>query len=132
MIKAIAAVALGAALLAAGAPARADTVTEWNLNATNALIVSAAQPPQVSVPHLAMVHGAIYDAVNAIDGGYEPYLGSPSATGAESKDAAATAAAYQVLLNILPLREPQLTGYYQASLALIPDGPAEDDGVAIG
>ena len=34
----------------------------------------AGQPPQVSVPHLAMVHGAVYDAVNAIDGGHEGYL----------------------------------------------------------
>jgi hypothetical protein len=50
-----------AALLVLVAPARADTVTEWNLNATNALIVTAGQPPQVSVPHLAMVHGAVYD-----------------------------------------------------------------------
>jgi hypothetical protein len=48
-----------AALLVPVTFARADTVTEWNLNATNALIVSAAQPPQVSVPHLAMVHGAV-------------------------------------------------------------------------
>jgi len=60
--------------LAAPALARADTVTQWNLNATNALLVAAGQPPQVSVPHLAMVHGAVYDAVNAIDGEHEGYL----------------------------------------------------------
>ena len=53
-------VASCAALLVPVAPARADTVTEWNRNATNALMVSAAQPPQVSVPHMAMVHGAVY------------------------------------------------------------------------
>ena len=37
-------------------------------------MVTAGQAPQQSVPHLAMVHGAVYDAVNAIDGGHEGYL----------------------------------------------------------
>ena len=55
--------------LIAPAPAHADAVTQWNLNASNAIFTVAAQPPQLSVLHLAMVHGAVYDAVNAIDGG---------------------------------------------------------------
>ena len=60
---------------------------------------------------MAAVHGAMYDAVNAIDGGHEPYLGSPaSANASQSKNAAATAAAYRVLLDLLPAREPQLRG----------------------
>ncbi len=63
--------ALAALLAVAAAPARADTVTDWNLTAPNTLIGTTAplQPPQIAVPHLAMVHGAVYDAVNAIDGG---------------------------------------------------------------
>ena len=50
----------GAALLAiaASTPARADTVTDWNQQATDSLIVTAGQGPTVSVLHLAMVHGA--------------------------------------------------------------------------
>jgi hypothetical protein len=110
-----------------------DQVLAWNQNAYNELIVTAAQAPPVAVMHLAMVHGAVYDAVNAIDGGYEPYLVSPSATGTESKDAAASAAAYQVLLSVLPAdRDDELLGYYNTSLGLIPDGAAEDEGVEIG
>ena len=46
------------AVLAAPGVARADTVTEWNPNASNALFVVAGQAPQASVPHMAMVHGA--------------------------------------------------------------------------
>ena len=110
-----------------------DQVLAWNQNAYNELIVTAAQAPPVAVMHLAMVHGAIYDAVNAIDGGYQPYLDAPSATGTESKDAAAAAAAYQVLLSVLPAdRDDELLGYYTVSLGLIPDGDAEDEGVEIG
>ena len=53
-----------------------------------------------------MVHGAIYDAVNAIDGGYEGYLlTSRLAQPFDSKDAAAAAAAYRVLLNIVPAQQ---------------------------
>jgi hypothetical protein len=110
-----------------------DQVLAWNQHAYNELIVTAAQAPPVAAIHLAMVHGAIYDAVNAIDGGYEPYLGSPTATGAESKDAAAAAAAYQVLSSLLPAdRDDELLGYYTDSLQAIPDGDAQDDGEDIG
>jgi PAP2 superfamily len=94
--------------------------------------VTAGQAPPVAVLHLAMVHGAVYDAVNSIDGGYEPYLGSLPAPSGSSKNAAAATAAYEVLLSILPSREAQLTEYYDASLALIPDGPAESGGVTVG
>jgi hypothetical protein len=49
-----------------------------------------------------------------------------------SKNAAAAAAAYRVLLNLLPARESQLTGYYDASLATIPDGPRQEGGIDVG
>ena len=98
-------VALAAALIAPGL-ARADMVTQWNQNAATVLMTNLGQGPQLSVPHLAMVHGAAYDAVNAIDDGHEGYLlttriGSPF----DSKDAAAATAAYRVLRHIAP--DPQ-------------------------
>jgi hypothetical protein len=116
----------------AAAAAVPDQVRVWNKHAYNELIVTAGQAPPIAVLHLAMVHGAVYDAVNAIHGGYEPYLGSPAAPGRSSKNAAAATAAYKVLLSILPAREVELTGYYEASLADIPDGAAETGGVTVG
>jgi hypothetical protein len=56
--------------LSATASARADAVTDWNTNAVNALVGRAGQSPTVSTVHLAMVHGAVYDAVNSIDDRY--------------------------------------------------------------
>lgn len=114
-------------------PRARDQVLAWNQHAYDELLVIGAQPPPLSILNLAAVHGAMYDAVNAIDRRHEPYLGSPAvAKPGYSKNAAAAAAAYRVLLDLLPAREPQLTGYYEASLATIPDGPRQDGGVAVG
>jgi hypothetical protein len=130
---ALAAVLTGLAALTAPALAAADTVTQWNQNAANALYVTAAQPANVSVLHMAMVQGAVYDAVNAIDGGHEGYLlTSRVATPTDSKDAAAATAAYKVLVSIVPVQEPVLTALYNASLAGIADGSAKTRGIAVG
>ena len=130
---ALAAVLMGLAALTAPALAAADTVTQWNQNAANSLYVTAAQPPNVSVLHMAMVQGAVYDAVNAIDGGREGYLlTSRVATPTDSKDAAAATAAYKVLVSIVPVQEPVLTALYNASLAGIADGSAKTRGIAVG
>ena len=132
--RVIGVVSAAAALLALATPARAraDAVTDWNLNATNALIVTAGQAPPVSVLHLAMVHGAVYDAVNAIDGGYEPYLVSPTATSRDSTDAAVATAAYRVLVNVVPAQQPALKALYDSSLAAVPDGAAKTGGINAG
>jgi hypothetical protein len=133
--RVVAALVGAAAVLALAAPglARADTVTAWNGHANTALAVTAAQDPRVVYLHLAMVHGAVYDAVNAIDKGHEPYLvstriGSPF----DSQEAAAAAAAYRVLLFLLPAQEPALTAQYAASLSAIPDGTPKTRGIAVG
>jgi hypothetical protein len=118
--------------LAVPSSAGASAATQWNLNATNALIATAGQGPTVAMLHLAMVHGAVYDAVNAIDGGYTPYLVAPDATPFDSQDAAAATAAYHVLVHLVPAQQPTLQPLYAASLAAIPDGAAKDGGIAAG
>lgn len=112
-------------------PPAENVVVEWNETAWAAL--TASTPALlVHVLHQAMVHGAVYDAVNAIDGGYEPYLGSPSAMPWYSKEAAAATAAYEVLLNVAPTQAAMLDAAYATSLSAIPDGAAKDGGIAVG
>ena len=118
--------------LSASASARADAVTDWNVNAVNALVGTAGQSPTVSTVHLAMVHGAVYDAVNSIDERYEPYLVDVRARDWYSRDAAAATAAYRVLLAIVPGQQPTLGPLYEASLASIPAGEAKQGGIAVG
>jgi PAP2 superfamily len=133
MFRFIAAVLVTLTAAAAPAVARADTVTQWNQHAANAIYVTAAQPPNVSVLHMAMVQGAVYDAVNAIDGGREGYLlTSRVATPTDSTDAAAATAAYKMLSWIVPGQQLALQALYDASLAGIPDGTAKTRGVAVG
>ncbi|MDY0910145.1 vanadium-dependent haloperoxidase [Microbacterium sp. CFBP9034] len=139
--------ALGAAP-AAAQPEQSDAVRVWNLHASDALINAptagtpgAGQAPPVSQLHLAMVQGAVYDAVNAIVGGYQPYLPDlPSASPSASQEAAVATAAHHVLvgLGIAPVPPlPQgvrdrLDALYAASLAAIPDGDAKTEGIAAG
>jgi hypothetical protein len=118
--------------VAVATPARADTVTDWNVNAVDALVTTAPQSPTASTNSLAIVHGAVYDAVNSIDGRHEPYLIDVRARRWYSEDAAAATAAYRVLAGLLPAQQDSLAVKYAASLGTIPPGPTRDGGVAVG
>jgi hypothetical protein len=124
---------LSAVLLATvslAATARADVVTDWNQTAIATLNAAGVRfPPQTRA--LAMMHAAIFDAVNATNHRYTPYAIDIYAPDA-SPEAAAAAAAHSVLLNLVPSQQLNLDTAYAASLAQIPDGPAKDDGIGVG
>jgi len=103
-------------------PTPPDTVIEWNNNAQIAIVGTAGQGPTVAYLHFAMVQGAVYDAVNAIEGGYEPYLVAPAvADPNDSAPAAVAQAAHDVLIALLPLQAATLDAKLATSLAAIPD-----------
>ena len=77
-------IAIALVALASPTVARADAVTDWNAIASTAIVTNAGQPPPVSVLHFAMVQGAVYDAVNAIDRGHRPYLVQPPSNPTDS------------------------------------------------
>src|SRR5438876_12080303 len=116
---------IAAALVALVSPtvARADAVTDWNLIASNAIVVTAGQPPPVSALSFAMVQGAVYDAVNAIDRGHQPYLSEPPSNPTDSKEAAGATAAFRVLVGF-----PDLPGLFPAQLPTLQ--PQDDDDIA--
>ncbi|HEY1368165.1 MAG TPA: vanadium-dependent haloperoxidase [Gaiellaceae bacterium] len=137
-------VAAAVALLAVVVPstANADAVRDWNLNASNALANpvtagGAGQTPPVASLHMAMVQGAVYDAVNSIDRGHQPYLANlPPASQGASIDAAVATAAHHVLVGIVPAL-PQnvrdsLDALYATALGAISPGQARTDGVSAG
>jgi len=122
-----------AAALAAPGIARADVIGDWNLIAQQTTI------PLRPTAHgesrgMAMVEGAVYDAVNAIDGSYRPYLLDLHAVGAQpwfSKDAAAATAAHDVLVAIAPAQTAALDAALATTLATSKDH-FEAEGAAVG
>jgi hypothetical protein len=110
--------------------ARADVVLDWNAIAVSTL-VSQVQSPFAHARFMAIVQLAVFEAVNAITGDYQPYLGTVAASAGASADAAAAAAAYTVLKNYFPMA-PNLDSAYAASLAVIRDGSAKSGGIATG
>ena len=127
-----------AASVAAAEPT--DMVLTWNANAvavisqpTTADPPGLGQGPPLAALHVAMVHGAIYDAVNAIDGGYAPYNSGLSAAPGASQAAAAAQAAHDVLWGITTNTgvRARVDALLATSLGLI-DGPGKADGIAAG
>lgn len=133
-------VVLGSALLltspvspAAATTASANPVVVWDEYAQKSIWDVAVQGPNVQGRSFSMVHGAVYDAVNAIAGKpYQPYLIAPPAAGSESMPAAVAAAAHHVLLSLFPAQQPALQAQYDAYLAGIPNGLPKQRGIAIG
>ena len=107
------------------APVEADVVIDWNQQ------VVALGGPQIQRT-LAMVHIAMFDAANAIEPRYTGYLALPAPPTGASAEAAAAAAARGVLVRLFPLQQAALDAALASSLANIPDGPGENDGVQYG
>jgi hypothetical protein len=118
-----------AVLLAASA--RADAVLDWN-EAALAEVAAAGQLPPDGARTMAMVHVAVFDAVNAIDRRYEPLAFNERGPADASMDAAVASAAYTVLASLFPARQPQLAEAYAAALARIPSGLSKHAGIEIG
>ncbi|MEU4222302.1 PA-phosphatase, partial [Actinoplanes sp. NPDC026623] len=133
----VAALALTAQMLFTPAAARAQAATNmvitWAVHSETAAYEVARQPPYVTGRTFAMVHGAVYDAANAVSGTpYQPYLISPRARRGDSLDAAVATAAYRVLLSLFPGQAEWLAAEYDRSLATIGDGRSKRGGIAVG
>ena len=131
--RAAALLGIAAAVLLQAPAVRADVVTDWNLVAKTSIVNNAGKPPTTGSAVLAYMHGAIYDAVQAIDGQYKPYAYTPAALDSSaSRDAAVVSAGYHVLSAVFPGQNAFLDGARSISLAAIPDGESKDRGIAIG
>jgi hypothetical protein len=117
------------ALLMSAAMARADVILDWNGIMLNTI---GAENNLAQARFAAITQTAVFEAVNAIMGDYEPYLGTITASPSASAEAAAVAAAYRVLSNYFPLSAASLDEARAISLSAIPDGQAKADGIAAG
>jgi PAP2 superfamily len=113
-----------------------DTVIpNWSAIASNALITVDAETIQQSELNMAIMHAAIYDAVNSIGGHgghYRQFAVTPTKRHPASREAAAAQAAHDVLVRFVPAQQASLDAALATSLAAIADGKAKDNGVLIG
>lgn len=108
-----------------------NPVIEWNGVMLNVVRKSNTAPPLAS-RNMAMVHAAVYDAVNSISKKYSPYRVNIDAPAGTSAEAATAAAAHRVLVSIYPAQAATFDEAYASSLAKITDGKAKQDGIALG
>ncbi len=116
-------------------PARADVVLDWNGLAAQLIVGpgGANKVPPLGLVDLAIVHTAMYDAVNAVEGfPFEPYGVPPTVTPPASAEAAAARAGRDALLALYPSRSGDIETLYAESLSAILDGPAKANGVDVG
>ena len=109
--------------------AHADVVTDWN-----AIMQETVEQtdPFLKIRSAAIMHLAVFEAVNAIVRDYEPYLGRVTSPSGASPEAAVIAAAHRALVALHPDSAPNLDALRAKALAAIPDGPAKNNGIAVG
>ena len=108
-----------------------DPITAWSIAASEAAAASAMPPLRTPVT-LAILHLAMYDAVNAVTEDRAPYLEKVAVVRPSSPRAAAIEAGYRVLIVEFPSQEAQLGAKQRSLLAELPDGPEKDSGVSVG
>jgi hypothetical protein len=124
-------------------------VIDWSTEARRAIVPAGPNNifgpenygnkfPGEAAVYMGIVHAAIYDAALAIEGGYEPYAIALTAPPNTSSAAAIATAAHHTLiglqpaLGLIPAQQAILDTDYANYLALIPDGAAKTNGIALG
>ena len=117
-----------------------DVILDWNATGLNAaanhfrydLVPEVGAAPPQTTRAAAMLHAAIYDAVNGIEGEYTPYAVDLEAPEGASVEAAVVAAGHTILSELFPEQVDMFNLQRDQSLAEIADGQAENDGFAYG
>jgi hypothetical protein len=123
---------LAAAIVGVASPVFANVITDWDEKGVAAVGPTLESNPLLPQRMMAMVHAAMFDAVNSIERRYQPYLVQLPAGPAVSKEAAAAAAAAAVLSTINQKTANQMKGPLALYLRTIPDGAAKEEGVRLG
>jgi hypothetical protein len=123
---------LAVALMGTAQSAFANVITDWDekgIAAVRAMSNLGGTNPYLAQRMMAMVHAAMFDAVNSIERRYRPYLAQLPADPTTSKEAAAAAA---VLTTIGPKTADEMKVALAIYLGSIADGAAKSDGVKLG
>lgn len=134
MLKILTVAAAASACLAA----QTNPVVDWNRHLLAIVRTPGAQPATTHPTRsFAIMHAAIYDAVNRIDGTHQPYStqitgGSPPSRSPQAEEAAAASAAHAVLVALYPSFQATLDSELQQSLSEIHAKPLIEEGMMLG
>jgi hypothetical protein len=121
---------------AAGAKGSADVdptvIRDWNATAVATIVVDAGKANAEAFMWFGFVQAAMYNAVVGITRDYELYDWNKRGPRSASPEAAAAAAAHDVLLHYFPASEGRLDTQLAASLGGVADGSAKEQGIAYG
>ena len=109
-----------------------NPVADWDAIALNTIVVTAKKSPAAAPVYFAYTEAAMYDAANSIDHRFTPFAVSLNAPAGASQDAAVIVAAHAVLVHYFPAQRATLDMDEAISLAALSDGPAKNDGIAVG
>jgi hypothetical protein len=124
-------VAVIGVMIALASPARADVITDWN-QAAVAVMKAGNVVGNPWTRNMAMLHVAMSDAVNSVQGRYSSYV-SPGPTKPDvSAEAAAASAARQIMLQQVPGQKALIDQTYAETIKAVPEGAAKSEGIAIG
>jgi len=112
-------------------PAKADVIMDWNAKA-DAIGIEKQLVNSANARGQAMIHVAMFEAVNAIDRRYTPYKLNLTADHGTSREAAAVSAAHDVLVALYPDQKADLDSTLATSLSAIADGEAKSKGIELG
>jgi len=104
-----------------------EVVRDWNDTARSQPFGNPLRLARI----LAIMYAAQHDAVNGVRPRYRTYASTLHDPGADA-EAAAAAAAHEVLVTFFPENQAALDDRLTESLASVPNGDAEDAGVVLG
>jgi hypothetical protein len=123
---------IGLLLTAPMTAAAGNVVTDWDEKAVSIVQTGTVPPPPTAFRTMAILHVAMFDAVNSIEPRYKPYKIRLPATPDTSKEAAAAAAAGAVLVKLVPDAAADVQSTLTSYLATLPDGEAKSKGIQLG
>jgi hypothetical protein len=121
-----------ALLLISPVPALANVITDWDEKAVAFVQPGTVFPPPTALRTAAILHLAMFDAVNSIERRYKPYSRQVAAASGASEEAAATAAAGVVLTKLVPNAAIDIETAVTSYLQKISDGEAKSAGIKLG
>jgi hypothetical protein len=114
---------VGLVLISANTPVRADIIADWNNTAMDVMkAVNVAGNPWTR--SMALVNVSMSDAVNSVQNRYSRYVAELPIDPNASAEAAAAAAAREILMRQYPGQKARIDAAFVETMQTIPDNPA--------